>query len=254
MTWIQAGNIVTAAFVASLVECVEAATIVLAVGTVRGWRSALAGTALALASLCALVLVLGPAIGLVSERTLQLLVGILLLLFGMRWLRKTVLRAAGVVALHDEATVFRSEISNLRFARVSQRWSVAPIATATAFKAVLLEGLEVVFIILATAAGGAGLLPVAAAGAVAAALLVVGAAVAMQKPLARVPENRLKFAVGALISAFGIYWVGEGIGIDWPGHDLALLGLAAGMAVVGLVGVRLAAFGGSASSLGTEMR
>jgi uncharacterized membrane protein len=254
MTWIQAGNIITASFIASLVECVEAATIVLAVGAVRGWRSALTGTGLVLASLCALVLVLGPANALVPERVLQLLVGMLLLLFGLRWLRKAILRAAGAIALHDEAAAFRSETANLRLAHISERWSVDPIATATAFKAVLLEGIEVVFIILATAAGGVGLLPVAAAGALAAALLVMGAAVAVRKPLACVPENRLKFAVGALISAFGIYWVGEGIGIDWPGHDLALLGLVAGMVMTGLLGVRLAALGGPAASLDTEMR
>ncbi len=254
MTWIQATHTATAAFLASFVECAQAATIVLAVGAVRGWRSALAGTGLALAALGTLVLLLGPAIALVPERALQLLVGILLMLFGMRWLRKAILRAAGVIPPHDEAAVFRSEAANLRLAHASERWGVDPIATATAFKAVLLEGVEVVFVVLAVAAAGGSLMPVAAVSALAAALLVAVAAAVVHRPLARVPENTLKFAVGVVISAFGVYWTGEGMGIAWPGHDLALVALAAVMLAAGLLGVRLAAPGASRGPPGTEAR
>ncbi|MDJ0390283.1 TMEM165/GDT1 family protein [Roseomonas sp. E05] len=241
MTWLEAGPTLGAAFLASLVECVEAATIVLAVGTVRGWRSGLAGTALGLVVLAALVVALGPALARAPEHLLQTVVGLLLLLFGMRWLRKAILRAAGIIPLHDEEAVFRSETANLRLARVSERHGVDPLATVTAFKAVLLEGVEVVFIVLAVSAGGRGLLPVAAAGALAAALLVVAMAVAVHRPLARVPENTLKFAVGVVISAFGIYWSGEGLGIAWPGQDLALPVIAGGLLAFALLSVRLAA-------------
>lgn len=240
MTWIQIAPTAGASFLASAVECVEAATIVLAVGTVRGWRSALAGTALGLIALAALVLALGPALAHLPERALQLAVGVLLLLFGMRWLRKAILRAAGVIPLHDEDAVFRSETANLRLARVSERHEVDPLATATAFKAVLLEGVEVAFIVLAVSAGGPGLLAAAVAGALAAALLVTLTAVAVHRPLARVPENTLKFTVGVIISAFGIYWSGEGLGVTWPGHDLALPAIAGGLLVAALMGVRLA--------------
>jgi uncharacterized membrane protein len=240
MNWLHVAPSASAAFLASLVEFVEAATVVLAVGAVRGWRSALVGTAIAAAVLCALVLLLGPALAEVPERGLQLVVGLLLLLFGMRWLRKAVLRGAGILALHDEEAIFRSQSANLRLARVSVRWGVDPVATATAFKAVLLEGVEVAFIVIAVAAGGAGLVGPAAAGAALAGVVVVGLAVVVHRPLAEVPENMLKFAVGMLISAFGVFWTGEGLGIAWPGQDLALLALVAVMLVAGLVGVRLA--------------
>ena len=250
MTWIELAPTIGAAFLASLVECVEAATIVLAVGIVRGWRAAFVGTGLALAALVVLVLALGPALSHLPERALQLFVGMLLLLFGMRWLRKAILRAAGIIALHDEDAVFRSETANLKLARVTGRWGVDPIAMVTAFKAVLLEGVEVAFLVLAIAAGRPALLPAAAGGALAAGVLVAGAAVAVHRPLARVPENTLKFAVGVLISAFGIFWTGEGLGIDWPGHDLALLGIAGVLLLAALLGVRLA----TPTSLNVEAR
>jgi uncharacterized membrane protein len=240
MSWIELGPTVGAAFLASLVECVEAATIVLAVGTVRGWRSAFLGTGLALAALVVLVAALGPALAHLPEQALQLFVGLLLLLFGMRWLRKAMLRAAGLIPLHDEEAVFRSETANLRLARASERWGVEPIAAATAFKGVLLEGVEVAFLVLAVAAGSPTLVLPAALGALAAALLVLVAAVIVHRPLSRVPENTLKFAVGVIISAFGIYWTGEGLGIAWPGHDLALLVIALALLLAALLGVRLA--------------
>jgi uncharacterized membrane protein len=241
MTWIELAPTVSAAFLASLVECVEAATIVLAVGTVRGWKSAFVGTGLALAALVVLVLALGPALSQLPERALQLFVGILLLLFGMRWLRKAILRGAGVIPLHDEEAIFKSETANLKLAQTTERWGVDPIAMATAFKGVLLEGVEVAFLVLAVAAGSPALIGPAALGALAAAALVTIAAVAIHKPLARVPENTLKFAVGVLISAFGTFWTGEGMGIEWPGHDLALIGIAAVLLGASLLGVRLAA-------------
>lgn len=241
MTWIQLAPAASAAFLASLVECVEAATILLAVGAVRGWRSSLTGAALGGAALLAIVVALGPALARVPERPMQLAIGLLLLLFGMRWLRKAILRAAGVIPLHDEEAVFRSETANLRLARASERYGVDPVATATAFKAVLLEGVEVAFIVLAVSARAPGLLGAASAGALAAALLVALMALAAHRPLARVPENTLKFAVGVVISAFGIYWTGEGLGLDWPGHDFALLALVAGLLATALLGVRLAA-------------
>ncbi|MFC0388176.1 hypothetical protein [Muricoccus vinaceus] len=240
MNLAQLAPTVGSAFLASLVECVEAATILLAVGTVRGWRSAFVGLFAGLAALLVLVLALGPALSLLPERVLQLVVGLLLLLFGMRWLRKAILRSAGVIALHDEEKAFRSETANLRMTQASARWSVDPIATVTAFKAVLLEGVEVAFLVLAVSAGGPGLLPAAAAGALAAAVLVTVVALIVHKPLSRVPENTLKFAVGVVISAFGIYWTGEGLGIEWPGHDLALLALGAVLLAAALLGIRLA--------------
>ncbi len=219
----HAGPAIASAFLASLVEAVEALTIVLAVGTVRGWRSALAGTLAGLAFLALLVLAFGPLIARTPIQYLQLAVGVLLLLFGMRWLRKAILRAAGVVALHDEAEAFAKECAAL--ARHPRReWDA--IAVVTAFKAVVLEGLEVVFIVLAVGAAG-GLLVPASLGALAACALVVIVGFAVHGPLAKIPENSLKFAVGVLLSAFGAFWVGEGLGFHWPGDDLAILGIAA---------------------------
>jgi len=241
MSWIELAPTVGAAFLASLVECVEAATIVLAVGTARGWKSAFVGTALALVALVVLVAALGPALAHLPEQALQLFVGMLLLLFGMRWLRKAILRSAGVIPLHDEEAVFCSETANLKLARATERWGVEPIATATAFKGVLLEGVEVAFLVLAVAAGSPALVMPAALGALAAAVLVTIAAIAVHRPLSRVPENTLKFSVGVIISAFGIFWTGEGLGIEWPGHDLALLGIGGVLLATALAGVRLAA-------------
>ena len=240
MNWIHVAPTAGAAFLASAVECVEAATIVLAVGTVRGWRSALAGVALGLLALAMVIAVLGSALPGLPRRPLQLALGMLLLLFGMRWLRKAILRAAGIIPLHDEDAVFRSQTANLRLAQVSERYGVDPIATVTSFKAVLLEGVEVAFIVLAVSAGGPGLLQAALVGAAAAVILVVLGAVAVHRPLARVPENTLKFAVGVVISAFGIFWAGEGLGLPWPGEDLFLLVIAGGLLAAALLGVRLA--------------
>lgn len=241
MNWFELAPTVSAAFLASLVECVEAATILLAVGVVRGWRPALAGLGAGLLALVVLVLALGPALARLPEQALQLFVGLLLLLFGMRWLRKAMLRGAGIIPLHDEDAIFRSETANLRLARAGERWGMDPAAFVTAFKAVLLEGVEVAFLVLAVAAGSPALIMPAAIGALAAAVLVAAVALAVHRPLAQVPENTLKFTVGVLISAFGIFWTGEGLGIAWPGHDLALLAIVAAVLLVALLGTRLAA-------------
>lgn len=233
MSWTVAAPALSAAFLASLVEVVEAFTIVLAVGTVRGWRPALAGTGCALGVLALLVLLLGPALTQVPLQALQLVIGVLLMMFGLRWLRKAILRAAGFIALHDEEAAFAKETAALQTGGAGGANRHDWIAGLTAFKAVMLEGIEVVFIVLAVGAGR-GLLWPASLGALAACALVLALGLVLRKPLARVPENTLKFAVGVMISAFGIYWTGEGLGADWPGGDLAILALAALLLASGL--------------------
>lgn len=233
MSWTVAAPALSAAFLASLVEVVEAFTIVLAVGTVRGWRPALAGTGCALGVLALLVLLLGPALTQVPLQALQLVIGVLLMMFGLRWLRKAILRAAGFIALHDEEAAFAEETAALQTGGAGGANRHDWIAGLTAFKAVMLEGIEVVFIVLAVGAGR-GLLWPASLGALAACALVLALGLVLRKPLARVPENTLKFAVGVMISAFGIYWTGEGLGADWPGDDLAIVALAALLLASGL--------------------
>jgi len=225
---------IVAAFLASVVEVVEAFTIVLAVGTLSGWRPAWLGTFAALGVLGLLVIVLGPLLGQVPIHDLQLFVGMLLLLFGMGWLRKAILRSAGIIPLHDEDLIFSQETAELeaetRAKQASKNW----IAGLAAFKAVLLEGLEVVFIVIAVGSGHGMLWPAAlgAAGACVAVLLI---GMMVRKPLSTVPENTLKFCVGVMLSAFGVYWTGEGLGIAWPGADLILLLFAAIFLGTGLV-------------------
>ncbi|HEX9559419.1 MAG TPA: hypothetical protein VF991_23205 [Reyranella sp.] len=230
---------VGAAFLASLVEVVEGFTIVLAVGTTRGWRPALQGSLAGLAVLALLVAILGPTLERVPLNWLQLAIGILLLLFGMRWLRKAILRTAGVIALHDETAAFAAERAELGGAAPRGRGAIDWLAATAAFKAVVLEGLEVVFIVIAVGAGR-GLLVPASLGAVAACALVLAIGVAVHRPLAQVPENSLKFAVGVLLSAFGMFWTGEGLGIDWPGGDLVIVAFIAIFLVVGLLSVAAA--------------
>ena len=231
-----------AAFLASLVEAVEALTVVLAVGAVRGWRGALGGAALALALLLAVVAVLGPALTRVPLPALQLALGTLLLLFGMRWLRKAILRAAGVIALHDEDAAYEKSVASLRV-QDARGPGVDRIAVGTAFQIVMVEGVEVVFIVVAVGATGGSLLP-ASLGAAGAVLLVVAAGFVLHRPVARVPENLLKFAVGVLLCGFGAFWVGEGAGLPWPGGDWFIpVSLAAflGAALVGIPLCRFAA-------------
>jgi len=213
---------IIAAFLASVVEVVEAFTIVLAVGTLRGWRPAWIGTSAALAVLAIIVIILGPLLNRVPLTALQLVIGVMLLLFGLGWLRKAILRSAGVIPLHDEDLIFAEEkaylITEPKSGHNSQDW----IAGLAAFKAVLLEGLEVVFIVIAVGSGRGMLWP-AAIGAFGACIAVLSIGVMVHKPLSRVPENTLKFCVGVMLSAFGVFWTGEGLGIAWPGQDLILL-------------------------------
>ncbi|MDE1992407.1 MAG: COG4280 domain-containing protein [Rhizobiaceae bacterium] len=225
----------TASFLGSFVEMVEAFTIVLAVGVTRSWRPALTGAALALAVLAALVLIFGPLLALVPITALQFVVGVLLILFGMRWLRKAILRSLGVIALHDEEAAFSKETAALR--QQSGHQSADYLAGLTAFKAVLLEGIEVAFIVIAV--GGAhGLTFYAALGAVAAFVIVALIGLLVHRPLATVPENTLKFVVGLMLTSFGIYWTGEGIGVDWPGADLSLIAIFAIVAMVSFITIR----------------
>jgi uncharacterized membrane protein len=164
--------------------------------------------------------------------------GVLLLLFGMRWLRKAILRAGGIIPLHDEAAAFAAETAELLEQALRQQARLDWLATLASFKAVVLEGLEVVFIVIAVSAGR-GLLVPAGAGALAACLLVAGVGLVVHRPLARVPENTLKFAVGVMLSAFGMFWTGEGLGVVWPGADLAIVAFAAVFLAVGLAAVAL---------------
>jgi uncharacterized membrane protein len=238
MTWTSAAPALSAAFLSSLVEAVEALTIVLSAATVRGWRPAGLGALAGLASLALIVLALGPLLDSVPLHALQLAIGVLLLLFGMRWLRKAILRAAGVIPLHDEASAFAAGTAALRQHARHHDTRLDWLAGLTSCKAVVLEGIEVVFVVIAVGAGG-GLLVPASIGALAACALVAAVGFAVRRPLARVPENTLKFTVGAMLSAFGVFWTGEGLGVPWPGEDLAILGFAVLFLIAALAAVRL---------------
>jgi uncharacterized membrane protein len=216
--------LVAASFLASGVEAVEALTIVLAVGVIRGWRSPLYGTAVALVALTAIVAVLGPALTTIPLSALRVAVGGLLLVFGLQWLRKAILRASGHKALHDEDAIYREQAEQARAVGGTAAAGIDWYAFTIAFKGVLLEGLEVAFIVV-TFGSNQGSIPLAAAGAAAAVVVVVVAGIRVRAPLSRVPENTLKFTVGLLLTAFGTFWGAEGAGASWPGSDLAILGL-----------------------------
>jgi len=229
--------LVLASFLACAVEMVEALTIVLAVGVTRGWRSAIAGCAAALTALAVVVAALGPALAVLPISDLRLAIGVLLLIFGLQWLRKAILRSSGYKALHDEEAIYaKQQLEARRAARADSRldWYTFTVS----FKGVFLEGLEVAFIVVTF--GGAqhhvGLAAIGAAGA-AVVVLVLGALV--HRPLSQVPENTMKYAVGVMLTTFGIFWGGEGAGIRWPGSDAALVVLIAYVLVVsaGLVSV-----------------
>jgi uncharacterized membrane protein len=207
-------------FLASFVEIVEAFTIVLAVGLTNTWRSAFIGTALALIVLAVLILVLGPLLQLVPLTALQFVVGVLLGLFGMRWLRKAILRASGYIPLHDEEKAFREETEALSKQRGLGRADY--LAMIAAFKAVLLEGVEVVFIVIAVGSTH-GVTLYASLGALLACVLVIGTGLLVHRPLARVPENSLKLVVGLMLTSFSVFWTGEGLGVSWPGEDFAII-------------------------------
>jgi uncharacterized membrane protein len=200
---------------------VEALTIVLAMGVTRGWRPALAGTAVALLALAAIVAALGPALTVIPIETLRLIVGALLLVFGLQWLRKAILRSSGWRALRDEDAVFAREAAQARSAALEQRAGLDWYAFTISFKGVLLEGLEVAFIVI-TFGSAQGSIPLAAAGAVAAAVIVLVGGLVARGPLSRVPENTLAFGVGVMLTTFGIFWGAEGAGVEWPGGDAAL--------------------------------
>jgi uncharacterized membrane protein len=239
IVWSTAAPAIASAFLASLVEVVEALTIVLAVVSLRGWRPAIAGTLASLATLVVIVLALGPLLDRVPLHALQLGIGILLLLFGMGWLRKAALRAAGVIPLHDEDAIFARETAALGAEVARRQTSQDWIAGLAAYKAVLLEGLEVVFIVIAVGAGRGLMLP-AGLGALGACIAVLAIGAVVHRPLAKVPENTLKFVVGVMLSSFGVFWTGEGLGIAWPGSDLALVVFAATFLAAGLVAAALA--------------
>jgi uncharacterized membrane protein len=220
-------------FVACAVEAVEALTIVLAVGTTRSWSSALYGTGAAVVALAALVAALGPALTALPLNTLRLVIGALLLMFGLQWLRKAVLRAAGLKALHDEEAAFEAEMAAARAAGSVGTSGIDGYAFVISFKGVLLEGLEVAVIVLTFGANQHRIGLAAAAAGVAVALIVL-AGVAARAPLARVPENAMKLSVGVMLTSFGTFWGAEGAGASWPGGDAALLAIVPGLAVTAL--------------------
>jgi len=225
--------LILATFLACAVEAVEALTIVLAVGTTRGWRSTLYGVGAAAAILLGLVAILGPALRAIPIESLRIAVGTLLLLFGLQWLRKAVLRAGGLKARRDEAVEFAREAEEARRAGQPAAGPMDWYSFTLSFKGVLLEGLEVVFIVLTFGAGQQriGLAAIAAGAAV---LAVAAVGFAVRGPIARAPENALKFVVGIMLTSFGIFWSAEGAGVSWPGNDAALLVIIPLTTVVGL--------------------
>jgi uncharacterized membrane protein len=232
---VNALPLILTVFVACTVEAIEALTIVLAAGLTREWRSTFQGMAVALVVLAAVVGVLGPTITLLPLGALRLVVGTLLAIFGLQWLRKAVLRATGHKALHDEASAYLREVAAAKAAGGSQRrgrvgdW----YAFTLAFKGVLLEGLEVVFIVLTFGANQKNI-GAATIGAAFAVVIVAGTGIAVRAPLARVPENAMKFAVGIMLTSFGTFWGAEGAGVTWPGNDAALLVIVPVIALVSL--------------------
>ena len=229
-----------AVFLACAVEAVEATTIVLAAGTARDWRSAATGTGAALVALAVIVAVAGPAVSAIPLHGLRLVIGALLLIFGLQWLRKGILRASGHKALHDEDRLYAEHLAEAAAGRPGGRSALVPdwYGFTLAFKGVLLEGLEVVFIVL-TFGSNARDIPVAVIAAAVAVLLVAAVGVAVRAPLARVPENTLKLIVGVMLTSFGMLWGAEGAGARWPGSDAALLVLIPAVAagVLGLIAV-----------------
>ncbi len=223
--------LVLATFLASAVEMVEALTIVLAVGVTRGWRSSLIGVAAATIALAVIVALLGPALTRIPIDALRLVVGALLLVFGMQWLRKAILRASGYTPLHDEEAAFLREMTAAQAAGTVIRAGLDWYAFTLSFKGVLLEGLEVAFIVV-TFGSTQGSLPLAISGAVAALVLVGIAGIILHRPLAAVPENTMKYTVGLLLTTFGTFWGAEGAGVDWPGGDVAILAILAFLTMV----------------------
>jgi uncharacterized membrane protein len=228
------GALFLAVFLACAVEAVEATTIVLAAGTARNWRSAMTGVLAGIVVLAVAVAVAGPAISLLPLGVLRLVVGGLLLVFGLQWVRKAILRASGYKALHDEAQIYRTQLAAAREAKATSRFGVSDwYAFTLSFKGVVLEGLEVVFIVLTFGTNQRNV-PLAALAAGAAVVVIVIIGVAVRAPLARIPENTLKFIVGIMLTSFGTFWGAEGAGAVWPGADISLLVLVPAIAVFAL--------------------
>jgi len=223
---VTAAFLVASAFLASAVEFVEALTIVLAAGLTRRWRASLTGLAAATVALAAIVAALGPTLKLIPIDALRLVVGALLLAFGLQWLRKAILRASGYKPLHDEAAIFAREAEEARSATSDVRAGLDWYGFTLAFKGVLLEGLEVAFIVI-TFGSTQGSIGLAALGAGIALVLVATVGVLVRAPLSRVPENTMKFTVGVMLTTFGIFWATEGVGAHWPGDDASLPGVLA---------------------------
>lgn len=228
MQWITA----IGAFLASAVEFVEAFTIVLVVGVTINWRSAIAGTLVAVGGLAVIIAIFGTAlVQYVPLNTLRFVIGCILILFGLKWLKKALLRYSGLKALHDEEAIFEETMAELKASGQTIAQRLHPTAVALAFKSVFLEGLEVAFIVItfgsnANAQSGIGGIASAAIGATVAGLLVIIAGALIQAPLTRVPENTLKFIVGIMLTTFGTFWTAEGFGFEWPLSDASLIILA----------------------------
>src|SRR3954470_24139222 len=246
MGWDTVG-LAASTLLASAVEFVEAFTIVLAMGVTRGWRSALTGCGTALVCLVGVAAVSGYAlINWFPESALQLIVGSLLLVFGLQWLRKAILRSSGLKALHDEDETFREETAAARAAASDSRFGLDWLGFVVSFKGVFLEGLEVIFIVI-TFGLNAHSMPIAVAGAAVGGAIVLVAGIALHKPLSRVPENTMKFAVGLLLSTFGTFWAVEGLGVfksasdsvEWPGGDVMILGVLAAWCALSWLAIRL---------------
>ena len=228
------GALFLAVFLACAVEAVEATTIVLAAGTARNWRSALTGVLAGVVLLTVAVAFAGPAISLLPIGVLRLVVGGLLLVFGLQWVRKAVLRASGYKPLHDEEKIYRAQVAQAEAAATTSRFGVSDwFAFTLSFKGVVLEGLEVVFIVLTFGTNQRNI-PLAAIAAGAAVLVIVALGIAVRAPLARVPENTMKFIVGVMLTSFGLFWGAEGAGASWPGGDIALLVIAPSVAIFAL--------------------
>ena len=235
----SSGALFLAVFLACVVEAVEALTIVLAAGTSRDWRSATSGVVSGVVLLIVVVAVVGPALTVLTLSSLRLVVGGLLVIFGLQWLRKAVLRACGLRALRDEDAIYATELAAAMAAPAGRSAVLIDwYSFILSFKSVVLEGLEVVFIVLTFGANQHNI-PLAAVAAVTALLGVTMAGVAVRAPLGRIPENTLKFVVGVMLTSFGVFWGAEGAGAQWPGADAALLILAPVVAAfaVGLVAV-----------------
>lgn len=233
----NAAPLFASVFLASSVEAVEATTIVLASGIARDWKSSLTGAGAALVSLAVMIVALGPAISRIPLDWLRLVVGAVLLWYGLVWLRKAVLRASGYKALHDEAAIYQREVAAASALQAERRWVVEDWAAfRLSFNGVLLEGLEIVIIVL-TFGANAHHTGIAGIAAGAAAVVVAIAGVAVRAPLTRVPENSLKFVVGVMLTSFGLFWTAEGARLHWPGDDKALLVVVPSVLVLSLVTV-----------------